>query len=66
MIAIVNISESKGLFYGEGTQIYKLMINKGKILEFDHRFSDGLSVCLSKVAAAVEEQEAADTLRVFK
>ena len=57
MIAIINISPDHGIEYGKGIQKYRVQINHKYIVEFEHVFEDGLSVCLEKASKAVKEVE---------
>jgi len=60
-IVIQNISKNRGLKYGEGKQIYEVLITKNQLLtkmfEFEHVFEDGLSKCFEAAAKAAKEYE---------
>lgn len=55
MIAIVNMGfvNSEDDFFGEAN--YEVRVNREVIARFSHTRSDGLSECLRKAAAAVDE-----------
>lgn len=57
MLAIVNVSESKGVAYGRGEQHYELRLNYRVLAEVRHNFEDGAVVLLRKAADALEEEE---------
>jgi hypothetical protein len=57
MIAIINRSENHGREYGKGAQNYEILINTKHITNFEHKFEDGLSLCLSRAALAVDKWE---------
>jgi hypothetical protein len=56
-VVILNISESKGLTYGSGKQIYSLRINYTELCQFEHVFEYGLASCLRAAAVALELHE---------
>jgi hypothetical protein len=43
--------------YGIGTQTYTLQINSRVLTSFEHRFEDGLAICLEKAAIAAKLYE---------
>lgn len=57
MIAIINISQEKGIPYlahgKSGKQIYRVQLNNIPLCEFEHLSEDGMSVCVEKAAIAL-------------
>jgi len=54
-IIIKNVSEFFDLPYGEGNQIYEVKVNSELIFVFNHKFEDGLAVCLQKASESVNK-----------
>jgi hypothetical protein len=66
MIAIVNVSQE---FDPLGVQQYEVRINKEVVTTFEHKRSDGLTVCLRKASEAVEKAKwlkLADEMKQYK
>ena len=69
MIAIVNIGKCQPpgkQVRQDGWYRYQVRINASVIAEFKHRRADGLSVCLTRAAAAVDARDDELLLQLFK
>ncbi len=66
MIAVVNISEEKGVPYSrEGLQHYRVQLNRIPLAEFEHLAENGMSACLVKAATAVENVDIDEKIKEF-
>lgn len=57
MLAIVNVSEDKGVPYGSGKQHYELRLNFKVLAEVEHVYEDGAAKLLRAAADALEAKE---------
>jgi hypothetical protein len=55
MIAIINVSEERGVAYSRrGVQHYRVQLNQIPLTEFIHKAEDGMAKCLELSAKALE------------
>jgi hypothetical protein len=57
MLAIVNVSESRGIKYGTGEQVYEVRINYRVLCEVRHVYEDGAAELFRKAAIALDARD---------